>query len=150
MTYVREQVRERLAGQLRRAWRRWRVGMAAVAAVGTAADTGMTIDTSLATSAGHQPSRRRSFPEAADGQSADRSARYNFLHSSQGRPCGRPAAALAPATTRRGRRGWASSIARACASVRPELRSTPPAVPSSYHSLRACALTSGCCRHDSV
>jgi hypothetical protein len=49
------------------------------------------------------PVRTAPASRAADGQSADCSARYNFLYSSQGRPCGRPppAAVLAPAATRR-------------------------------------------------
>jgi hypothetical protein len=43
-------------------------------------------DTGLATCADTQPSGRRSFRKAADGQSADGPARYNFLYSPQGRP----------------------------------------------------------------
>jgi hypothetical protein len=54
-------------------------------------DTGMAIDTSLPSVPDTSRPRvvvRAAVPEAADGQSADRSARYNFLYSSQGRPAG--------------------------------------------------------------
>jgi hypothetical protein len=71
----------------------------------SAVDTGMAIDTSLARCAGHQPSGERSLEPPFRKQRTVNPlmvpARYNFLYSSQGRPCGRPpaAAVLAPATT---------------------------------------------------
>jgi hypothetical protein len=52
-----------------------------------AADTGMAIDTSPATCAGHQPSGRRSFQKQRTVNPLMVPARYNFLYSSfQGRP----------------------------------------------------------------
>jgi hypothetical protein len=60
-----------------------------------AADTGMTIDTSLATCAGHQPSGGRSFRKQRTVNPLVVRARYNFLY-----PSSRPAL-RAPAATRR-------------------------------------------------
>jgi hypothetical protein len=47
-----------------------------------AADTGIAIDTSLATSAGHQPSGGRSFRKQRTVNPPITPARYNFLYSS--------------------------------------------------------------------
>jgi hypothetical protein len=62
-----------------------------------AADTGLAIDTSLATCAGHQPSGRRSFGKQRTVNPPIAPARYNFLYSSfKAGPGGRPPAALRP------------------------------------------------------
>jgi hypothetical protein len=65
-----------------------------------AVDTGMAIDTNLANCAGHQPSGERSLQRPVRKQRTVNPpiapTRYNFLHASQGRPCGWPEAALRP------------------------------------------------------
>jgi hypothetical protein len=71
----------------------------------------LATDSSLVTCAGHHPSGQWSFrtvvvPDAADGQSADRSDSLQPpLRFLQGRPCGRPPAALRPAGDHRTRPG---------------------------------------------
>jgi hypothetical protein len=62
----------------------------------TATDTGLAIDTSLATSAGHQPSGGRSFRKQRTGQSADGSGSLELplLFLKAGPAGGRLAAAV--------------------------------------------------------
>jgi hypothetical protein len=57
------------------------------------ADTGLAIDTSPATCAGHQPSGRRSFRKQRTVNPPIAPTRYNFLYSSSRPACGRPPAA---------------------------------------------------------
>jgi hypothetical protein len=66
------------------------------AAAGHPAGPEIAAGTGLATRAGHQPSGRRSSRKQRTVNPLIAPARYNFLYFLQGRPCGRPPAALRP------------------------------------------------------
>jgi hypothetical protein len=71
----------------------------------TAADTDMAIDTSLATSAGHQPSGGQWFRKQRTVNPPIVPARYNFLYSSSSRPAGGPCGDPSPPVRRQPGRG---------------------------------------------